>query len=372
MSNESPVSILFSRDGYDVVITENNNILPEQPAIILAGKNNSTTKFISVTNDGYININGSITSNIGITNGLALDSSINGILRTQGSITLNQTGPLIFGAVTTSLPSYINSQTFPLSLTTSGLLRIDGSNVTQPISGTITANAGSGTFNISGSVSSSQSGTWNINNISGSINLPTGASTESTLSTRLSDSTFTNRINTLGQKLSANSTPVVLSSDQSAIPVTDNSSSLTIDSQQLPSSLISNRLDANLGAWLGSTSPTVGQKTMINSVPVTIASDQSVLQIKKIISTISSVTSVAASTSNITLKTSNSNRLGLTVFNDSSKTLYLKLGSTASTSSYTVKIVKDSYYEIPYEYTGVVDGIWEIGVIGNALITELT
>src|SRR5262249_1999123 len=40
------------------------------------------------------------------------------------------------------------------------------------------------------------------------------------LSTRLADATFTARINTLGQKTMANSTPVVIASDQSAIPVT--------------------------------------------------------------------------------------------------------------------------------------------------------
>jgi len=38
-----------------------------------------------------------------------------------------------------------------------------------------------------------QSGTWNINNISGTISLPTGAATEATLSTRLADATFTGR-----------------------------------------------------------------------------------------------------------------------------------------------------------------------------------
>ena len=38
-----------------------------------------------------------------------------------------------------------------------------------------------------------QSGTWNINNISGTISLPTGAATEATLATRLADATFTGR-----------------------------------------------------------------------------------------------------------------------------------------------------------------------------------
>lgn len=40
------------------------------------------------------------------------------------------------------------------------------------------------------------------------------------LSTRLADVTFTTRINTLGQKAMAASTPIVIASDQSAIPVT--------------------------------------------------------------------------------------------------------------------------------------------------------
>jgi len=43
---------------------------------------------------------------------------------------------------------------------------------------------------------------------------------------------------------------------------------------QLPTALVGARLDCNSGAWLGSTAPTVGQKTMANAVPVSIASDQ--------------------------------------------------------------------------------------------------
>jgi hypothetical protein len=50
----------------------------------------------------------------------------------------------------------------------------------------------------------------------------------------LLDATFTARINTLGQKTMANSTPVVLPSDQSAIPVTPSAitMSLTVTGQQ--------------------------------------------------------------------------------------------------------------------------------------------
>lgn len=87
-------------------------------------------------------VSGTVTANIGTTNGLALDTSVNGIIVSQGSTTTGEKGPLIQGAVTTAAPTYTTAQTSPLSLTTAGALRIDGSATTQPISGTVTANQG--------------------------------------------------------------------------------------------------------------------------------------------------------------------------------------------------------------------------------------
>jgi hypothetical protein len=60
----------------------------------------------------------------------------------QGSTTSGQLGALVMGAVTTAAPAYTTAQTSPLSLTTAGALRVDGSATTQPISGTVTANQG--------------------------------------------------------------------------------------------------------------------------------------------------------------------------------------------------------------------------------------
>jgi hypothetical protein len=57
-----------------------------------------------------------------------------------------QGGPMAQGAVTSAPPTYITGQVNALSLTTGGLLRVDGSGATQPISGsisgTVTANQG--------------------------------------------------------------------------------------------------------------------------------------------------------------------------------------------------------------------------------------
>lgn len=58
-------------------------------------------------------------------------------------------------------------------------------------------------------------------------------------------------------------------------PVTDAGGSLTVDTTQLPAALVGGRLDSNVGSWFGSTAPTVGQKAMANSVPVVLSSDQS-------------------------------------------------------------------------------------------------
>ena len=116
-------------------------------------------------------------------------------------------------------------------------------------------------------------GRVNVNNISGTISLPTGAATETTLSS------INTKTPALGQAVMASSSPVVIASNQSAIPINDNAGSLTTDTPQLPAALVGGRLDANVGAWLGSTAPTVGQKTMANSVPVAIASNQSAIPV---------------------------------------------------------------------------------------------
>jgi hypothetical protein len=69
-------------------------------------------------------VSGTVTANIGTTNGLALNTSVTGLQVSQGSTTSGQQGALTLGAVTTAAPSYTTAQTSPLSLTTSGELRV--------------------------------------------------------------------------------------------------------------------------------------------------------------------------------------------------------------------------------------------------------
>lgn len=88
------------------------------------------------------------------------------------------------------------------------------------------------------------------------------------------------------------------------------------------------------------------------------------------------VTSVNSSATSVTLLAANPRRTAASIYNDSSAVLYLKLGATASTSSYSIQIAAGGYYELPATnraisgvYAGVVDGIWA-SAIGAARITE--
>lgn len=82
--------------------------------------------------------------------------------------------------------------------------------------------------------------------------------------------------------------------------------------------------------------------------------------------------SVNDSATNVTLLSANANRRGASFYNDSSATLYLKCGSTASLTSFTIPVEPRGYYELPFKYAGIIDGIWSSAAGGAVRITEFT
>ncbi len=91
----------------------------------------------------------------------------------------------------------------------------------------------------------------------------------------------------------------------------------------------------------------------------------------------SDVTRVAANVASVTLKAANAGRIGLCVQNNATTNLFLKLGAGAvigaGVESATAKLVPGAYFETPFGYTGIVDGIWDgADANGEALVTELT
>lgn len=83
------------------------------------------------------------------------------------------------------------------------------------------------------------------------------------------------------------------------------------------------------------------------------------------------LSNVAGSATSVTVLAANVLRKGAIVVNDSASICYLKFGSTASATSFTAKLQPDAYYEVPYGYTGILTGIWDIAT-GSARVTEVT
>lgn len=127
-----------------------------------------------------------------------------------------------------------------------------------------------GSLTVDGTIAATQSGSWTVTANAGT-NLNTSLlALETTQATLLTTSAFQARIPANGQAVMSASVPVVIASNQSVLPVNDNGSSLTVDSPQLPAALVSGRLDVNIGAStsIAVTGPLTDTQLRATPVPV--------------------------------------------------------------------------------------------------------
>lgn len=212
------------------------------------------------------------------------------------------------------------------------------------------------------SVAASQSGTWNINNISGTVSLPSGASTAANQTTGNSHlaniESSTNSLTTIDVNVAdllnvydvmpdygdpAPTRGVIVGGRDSS----NNFQQLSTDT--------SGRANVNIATALPAGTNNIGDVDVL-SMPT---------------SGTATLSNVSGSASSVTLLSSNISRKGATIWNNSTAILYVKFGSTASATSCTVKMVADAYYEVPFGYTGIITGIWA-SATGNARVTELS
>ena len=104
-----------------------------------------------------------------------------------------------------------------------------------------------------------------------------------------------------------------------------------------------------------------------------LSNDSAMVELAPYASTTATLSNVAASVSSVTVLASNVLRRGGEIYNDSSSAMYLKAGSSASTTSFSVKIPPASLYEFPAfpMYSGIYTAVWD-SATGNARVTELT
>lgn len=80
-------------------------------------------------------------------------------------------------------------------------------------------------------------------------------------------------------------------------------------------------------------------------------------------------------TVNTILKAANPDRYGLSIFNNSTANLFIKLGASAAigagVESFTKRLAQNQSWKVPFGYTGRVDAIWDaVDATGEALLFE--
>lgn len=156
-------------------------------------------------------------------------------------------------------------------------------------------------------------------------------------------------------------------SGAAAVNIQDGGNSITIDATSLP--LPTGAATETTLAAINTKTPALGQATMANSSPVVIASNQSAIPVTiGSNTTTATVTSVSVSTTVATLSASNAAKTSVIIFNEAG-TLFVKLGSGATSASYTYRLTANTALEVN-GYAGIITGIKQTGT-SAALVTEV-
>lgn len=85
------------------------------------------------------------------------------------------------------------------------------------------------------------------------------------------------------------------------------------------------------------------------------------------------LTSVPSNVASVAILAANSARRGASIANTSTSILYLLLGGgvATATTSHSVQMASNTYYEVPFGFTGAITGIW-VAANGSANVTEFS
>lgn len=371
MSGTSPASVLFSSDGYELAVVTAASIPAGTRGLLVEGSDGTNSRFLTVDSSGRVTIVGAgvagtpaggVVSIQGVAGGTAvpISGSVSATFLSVGltGATAPTSADLGGALVSTTTPSgYVNGNMQALSMTTTGLLRVDGSNVTQPVSGTVTANAGTGNFTVVQATAANLNATvvasGNFNNASVSA---TGAAPPASATYAGASVTTAAPAYTTGQMSALSLTTTGLLRIDGVYPV--NATTPTTDITFIGGAVTTaapSYTTGQLSALSLDTNGNLRTTAIVNKAAT------------------STVTSVAGAASSTSVLASNASRIFAAIYNNTTKNMYVLLGSgTASPTNCTTVLMKGVYWEIPVDYTGAVTAIWDAGVTGSALMTELT
>jgi hypothetical protein len=128
----------------------------------------------------------------------------------------------------------------------------------------------------------------------------------------------------------------------------------------LPKLNIPYQLAINPAKWLGNYTLSIWESMPLYTDPS-----------GALISSTAAPTTVAAVTASAVILAANPDRKGASIRNNSTGTLSLEFGATAVAATAAIKLAAGALYEVPYDYVGVISGIWT-NTNGNALVREFS
>jgi hypothetical protein len=95
------------------------------------------------------------------------------------------------------------------------------------------------------------------------------------------------------------------------------------------------------------------------------------LPVTATVSSGSAVTRVVSSATDVIILAENTARRGASVYNSDANALRLLLAAgTSSATNFSVEMASNTYFEVPFGYTGALKGIWTAVGAGAAQVTE--
>lgn len=377
MSGESPASVLFSSDGTELSVVSGSAIPASTRALLISGNNTSgNATYVPASFHGALG-SAEMSNDFSVHSAATLTTSgftfvIANYFGTQEialvvNVTIAPTG-------TTPILTYTIQEVDPGNGTTvygstASTSSITGTGVFTAILNVTTSSMVKVSWVITGTTPSFTGvyATITTKN-SPSIQTINGTTTNASIGT---DGGASLTSDTQVGGIATTSAPTYTTGTLDALSLTLGGQ-LRIDGAYPKATTTANSADMmQVGGIVTTVAPTYTTGT-INPLSIDLAGNLRVSAItnKATASTVTQ-TSITANSNNVLLA-SNGARVFVSVYNATNKTLYIKLGTTASLTSYSIQLFTGSYWEIPNDWTGEIDAFSPLGASGFVYVTELS